>query len=148
VAYSGKPQGSVYAWQIPGDLHWFHYTTAPYAREIRREGYYVVSQSDHQGRGTGMFVTNRNPFEVTADELLTELFSRQRGLDAVEAVVVLLRNDKLFPVKKIGHRCYMHYAKSGAAIDISPFLRGMGIREEAEPSGWFFSPELRVPKLA
>jgi hypothetical protein len=147
VARSKQPQTKVvYAWQAQGVLWWFHYTTNEYAKAIAAEGYYVVSGSDHQGRGSGLFVTNRNPVELTAEELLTELFSRQRPHDAVEAVVVLRRDDANFTVAKVGHTSYLHAAEPDSIIDISPFLRGFGVRTEEAPDGWLFSGDLYVPK--
>jgi hypothetical protein len=81
------------------------------------------------------------------DELLTELFARQRPPDAVEGVVVLRRDDNQLPIRKVGHTSYVHDANTDTKIDISPFLRGFGLRTEEAPDGWLFSGDLYVPRV-
>jgi hypothetical protein len=137
---------TTYRWQVQGDLFWFHFTNAAYAEQIAQERYYVVGPRQHQKHGSGLFVTTRNPLEMSADQLLSELFARQRPHDAVEAVVVLRRGDEVLPMKKVGHSSYLHAAPVGEEIDLAPVFVGFGIRRSMAPDGWLFSGGLYVSK--
>lgn len=135
-----------YVWDIQGQLCWFHYTTIEYAETMASARRYAVSASQHQKRGSGLFVTTRNPLELTEAELLTELFAFQRPPDAVEAVVVLRRDEKVLQTKKVGHTSHLHSAPPGTEVDLAPLYLGYGIRREGAPSGWLLDKGLYVAK--
>lgn len=134
-----------YAWESAGVQTWFHYTNKTYALQIEKERRYVVSSRPHQRHGHGLFLTTIRPQELPVQELLKRLFAFQRSPDNVEAVVVLLRDDELLPVRSADSRAYIHSAAAGAEIDISQIYLGYGHRE-ANEEGWIFSNRLHVPK--
>jgi hypothetical protein len=127
-----------YAWEVSGVHVWFHYTNADIARQIDREQRFVVSSRPHQRYGTGLFVTTIQPGEMSEEDLLKHLFAMQRSPDNVEAVIVLLRDAQVLPVKAAGSRQYVHPALAAAEIDISLIYLGYGYREDTR-EGWMFS---------
>ena len=123
---------------------WFHYTNADVARQIDREQGFVVSPRPHQRHGTGLLVTTIQPGEMSVEDLLKRLFAKQRSPDNVEAVVVLLRDDEVLPMKAAGPRQYFHAAAAMAEIDVSLIYLGYGYREQTW-EGWIFSSGIYVP---
>jgi hypothetical protein len=132
-----------YVWEQSGVHVWFHYCSRESALQIGGERLYYVSTRLHQLRGSGLYVTNRSPGERSDEELLTELFARQRPVEAIEGAVAISRNDDLLPVRRLAAHSYIHDADPGATIDLTELLIGVGVRDGGR---WRFDAELHVPK--
>ena len=133
-----------FCWDVQGDLYWFHYASAESARAIAAERFYVVSSRGHQQHGPGLFLTSRNPLELSEEELLVELFALQRMPEDVGGVLILRRDDNLLPVRKVGYSSYLHAAQPGDVIDLAPVYRGYGIREA--DGSWLFTQSVHAVK--
>jgi hypothetical protein len=133
-------------WEVQGAFYWFHYASAEAARAIALERFYVVSERGHQQHGPGLFVSTRNPFELTERELLTELFALQRMPEDVGGVVIFRRDERLLPTRKVGHTSYVHAAQPGDVLDLAALFLGFGIRDQAVDRGWLFSEGIWLAK--
>src|SRR5207244_91211 len=77
------------AWDVSGAHLYFHYAPPEFAARIAQEAKYVVSGGPHQSQGCGLFVTTLAPGSLDDERMLIELFAAQRGIGALDGVVVL-----------------------------------------------------------
>jgi hypothetical protein len=132
-----------YVWEQSGVHVWFHYCSRESAVQIGEERLFYVSNRTHQLRGSGLYVTNRSPGELSDEDLLKELFALQRPIEAIEGVVVINRDDDLLPVRRLAPHSYIRDAEPGTTVDVTELLLGVGVRDRGR---WRFDAELHVFK--